>query len=331
MSRQAEIQRVIRVAPMGNERAYRDLTKDWSLDEVDYAIERTHQDTPLIYLDQVTNFLRRLREEKGREELALRLNQQQIDAMKNRKEVVAPTTPRPDRPALLRLKERGEAILRPGADPGVAFEVWTNAVREEIGKGFGETSEHINTFVGDTVVGISSMVPISDVRRVAIQQQLLKRRIEIVDQLIAMLPDHLPVEEHPQSGDYPWADLYPHITGIVRGKFEAGYYRAAVHAAFTELNNTIRDYHLQKTGKEEDGVSLMNQALGTKSPSVVLADISTDTGRNIQEGHRFLLAGAMAGIRNPAAHTTEETPRETALEQLFVCSYLFRVVEPALK
>jgi uncharacterized protein (TIGR02391 family) len=56
------------------------------------------------------------------------------------------------------------------------------------------------------------------------------------------------------------------------------------------------------TGLDEDGSKLMAHAFADENPPIILADLSTETGKNIQAGFRFLLMGAVQGIRNPDAH-----------------------------
>jgi hypothetical protein len=46
----------------------------------------------------------------------------------------------------------------------------------------------------------------------------------------------------------------------------------------------------------------MGEAFKDDDPPIVLADLSTETGKNIQAGYRFLFMGAVRGIRNPDAH-----------------------------
>ena len=49
-----------------------------------------------------------------------------------------------------------------------------------------------------------------------------------------------------------------------------------------------------------------------KEPVIEAADRSTQTGRDIHTGTRFLLAGAMATLRNPKSHENIELDHETA-------------------
>jgi len=69
----------------------------------------------------------------------------------------------------------------------------------------------------------------------------------------------------------------------------------------------------------------MGKAFGGSRPLIRLADLSTETGRNIQEGFRFLFMGAVRGIRNPDAHELfRALDEDEALERLALASLLMR-------
>jgi hypothetical protein len=47
----------------------------------------------------------------------------------------------------------------------------------------------------------------------------------------------------------------------------------------------------------------MSQAFRPEDPRIMVADLRTKNGRNIQRGTHFIAMGANAAIRNPAAHS----------------------------
>jgi hypothetical protein len=70
----------------------------------------------------------------------------------------------------------------------------------------------------------------------------------------------------------------------------------------------------------------MFQAFSETTP---ILHISDDPG--VQAGYKFLFAGAIGAIRNPQAHTPEESlSEEDAIEMLAVCSHLFRVLDNSI-
>ena len=60
-------------------------------------------------------------------------------------------------------------------------------------------------------------------------------------------------------------------------------------------------------------------------PPLKLADLTTETGKGIQEGFRFIFMGAVRGIRNRDAHELfRPLDDEDAIEQLSLASMLMR-------
>jgi uncharacterized protein (TIGR02391 family) len=63
----------------------------------------------------------------------------------------------------------------------------------------------------------------------------------------------------------------------------------------------------------------------SEHPVLLLADVSTTTGKDIQDGFRFLFMGAVRGIRNPDAHQLFiPLDDEDAIERLSLASLLMR-------
>lgn len=63
---------------------------------------------------------------------------------------------------------------------------------------------------------------------------------------------------------------------------------------------------------------------------VDVADRSTQTGRDIHTGTRFMFAGAMAALRNPKSHENIAIAKDDAMRRLIFASMLmFRLDEIA--
>ena len=62
------------------------------------------------------------------------------------------------------------------------------------------------------------------------------------------------------------------------------------------------------------------QAFSDTNPAIGLGDLQTDTGRNMQEGYRFIFAGSMQAIRNPKAHDIVVIDKRRAIHHLFLAS-----------
>lgn len=120
-----------------------------------------------------------------------------------------------------------------------------------------------------------------------------------------------------------WSILHPTVGGFAKPRFEAGHYADAVEAVFKELNTQVKQIYFQSTGEELDGVALMRKAFTPSNPVILLGDLSTESGRNIQQGYMEMFAGAMAGIRNPKAHENIKITAERAAHHLVFASLLF--------
>jgi uncharacterized protein (TIGR02391 family) len=120
-----------------------------------------------------------------------------------------------------------------------------------------------------------------------------------------------------------WVLLHARVTELARPRFESGHYADAVEAVFKELNSEVKTIFRAATGEELDGVPLMRRAFAPSRPVITLDDLSTESGRNIQQGYLDLFAGSMAGIRNPKAHGNIEISAERASHHLMLASLLF--------
>jgi uncharacterized protein (TIGR02391 family) len=121
--------------------------------------------------------------------------------------------------------------------------------------------------------------------------------------------------------------LHPQIAEVSRPLFEDGHREAAIFQAFTAVNNRVKEM----SGRGDlDGVDLMAQVLKPEAPVIVLADVSEETGRNIQMGYHRIFMGVMAALRNPSAHELfGDIDEDEALEQLGLASLLMRRLDEA--
>lgn len=123
-----------------------------------------------------------------------------------------------------------------------------------------------------------------------------------------------------------WSLIHSDIISISKEKFEHGHYADSVESAFKEVNSKIKDFYINKTGQELDGVKLMRNVFGD-NPLIILGDLSTESGRNVQEGYGHIFAGSMQGIRNPSAHANLEVSLEKAVHLLFLASLLMYAID----
>lgn len=126
-----------------------------------------------------------------------------------------------------------------------------------------------------------------------------------------------------------WSIIHKDIIKVAKNKFEDGYYADAVESAFKEINKRVKEIVKNKTGEELDGASLMYKAFSEKTPIIILDNLSTETGRNIQKGYMQIFAGAMIGIRNPKAHENIIISKERATHFIFLASLLMYKLDEA--
>ncbi len=134
-----------------------------------------------------------------------------------------------------------------------------------------------------------------------------------------ILFDQLP--ESPENGFF-WNLLHPIITRVSKSRFDSKQYADSVEAAFKEVNKVIKEIVKTDNGEELDGAPLMYKAFSPKQPIIRVGDLSSETGRNIQQGYMQMYAGAMIGIRNPKAHENIVIDRTRAIHLLTLASLL---------
>jgi uncharacterized protein (TIGR02391 family) len=131
----------------------------------------------------------------------------------------------------------------------------------------------------------------------------------------------------PLGHDARVAALHADVREVADRYLESGHPEVAIFEAFKAVNNRVK----AMTGLDLDGSRLMGEAFNDAGPRVVLADLASETGRNIQAGFRFLFMGAVRGIRNPDAHERfKALDAEEALEALAFASMLMRRLDQAV-
>jgi len=123
------------------------------------------------------------------------------------------------------------------------------------------------------------------------------------------------------SDDF-WILIHDDIKRVSQRKFILGMYAESVRSAWVELEDKVRKLVKEKTGKELSGSTLMREAFSVNDPIIVLADVSTKEGRDIQQGFMEIFAGSMVGVRNPKSHRNFEISKRRAIHFLFLGSLL---------
>jgi uncharacterized protein (TIGR02391 family) len=122
------------------------------------------------------------------------------------------------------------------------------------------------------------------------------------------------------------AALHPDVREAAGRYLSSGHAEVAIFEAFKAVSHRVN----KLSGLDLDGSDLANEAFSEQRPRIILADLDTETGRNIQAGFRFLFMGAIRGLRNPDAHELfQPLDSDEALERLGLASLLMRWLDRA--
>ena len=127
-----------------------------------------------------------------------------------------------------------------------------------------------------------------------------------------------------------WDSIHPQIIAVAKERFEDGHYADAVEAAFKEINVRVKTIYKERALEEKDGARLMQSAFSPNNPIIKIGDISTETGRDIQQGYMEMFSGAMKGIRNPKAHNNQTISKANAIRKLHFASMLMHKLDNEL-
>ena len=140
-----------------------------------------------------------------------------------------------------------------------------------------------------------------------------------------------------KHGDHPkptedneavlWSLLHPRVVAVAQPRFTTGHFADAVEAALKALNSEVRNVAMARGAAPMDGAALMHTVFSVKTPVIVLADLSTQSGRDMQQGYMEMFAGAMSAIRNPKAHDNIVITRERGFHLLFIASTLWHTLD----
>lgn len=119
-----------------------------------------------------------------------------------------------------------------------------------------------------------------------------------------------------------------HTTVVARSRaaFVKRLPQDAVLKAFKSVNNRVK----QLTNSSKDRQAMMGWAFSEQHPQLQMTDLSTESEANEQIGLRFMMQGAMAGMRNPRAHEDHWAPdadEAAVLDALAFASLLHRMLD----
>lgn len=126
-----------------------------------------------------------------------------------------------------------------------------------------------------------------------------------------------------------WYNIHSLIRDASFQLYNDAHYAEAVEAAFLEVTLRVKEIVKIKTGEELDGTAAMQKAFSVNSPIIKLGDISTRTGKDIQQGVMELFVGAVRCIRNPKAHGKIVIDKTEAIHELYFASLLMWKIDQA--
>jgi uncharacterized protein (TIGR02391 family) len=133
-----------------------------------------------------------------------------------------------------------------------------------------------------------------------------------------------------ESSDLGWPLIHPAIVKVAKTRFDSQHYADAAEAAFKLTNERMKEIVRNRTGFEYDGVALMQKAFSKDKPVLLLGDLSTMIGEDMQVGYQQMFSGAMRGIRNPKAHAKGQIDAVRAMHFIFLASLLMFKIDEAL-
>jgi uncharacterized protein (TIGR02391 family) len=201
------------------------------------------------------------------------------------------------------------------------------AVLERLHDGGSAARRTLREFVGGWLEGRHHEPPRDDIR---------KRITALLAQQGWHVRDHRLVigeKTHDAAGiltplgrDVRVAALHPAVRQVADRYIEINRMEVAIFEAFKAVINRVK----AMADIEGDGTGLMGQVFSDKDPVLMLSDLTTPTGRDIQNGYKFLFMGAAQGIRNPDAHEQfKALGPEEGMEELAFASLLMRRLDVA--
>jgi len=112
------------------------------------------------------------------------------------------------------------------------------------------------------------------------------------------------------------------LWAAIETTYESHNYTGAILDAMYYLGDIIRE----KAGLQTDGVSLVAQAFGGKSPKLKVNKLQTKSDWNIQKGTENLLLGLYQSLRNPRSHGKHVDTKEDADAIILFINYLLKII-----
>jgi uncharacterized protein (TIGR02391 family) len=123
---------------------------------------------------------------------------------------------------------------------------------------------------------------------------------------------------------------HPIIKKVSKDHFKNGKYRNAVLDGIIQLEEMIKEkakIPKDDRGNELSGVSLMFKVFDPNNPILSWCKNERQIERDELSGYRYIMAGAILGIRDPKAHAIFELKPMRALKLLTLATLLAELVD----
>ena len=126
-----------------------------------------------------------------------------------------------------------------------------------------------------------------------------------------------------------WNSIHSQIALASKQLFENGHYAESVDAAFLEITVRVKNIIRELLGDDADGTTAMQKAFSVNNPVIKVSDITTRTGKDIQQGLMELFTGSVRYIRNPHSHEKVSMDKIEAIRKLHLASLLMSEIDKA--
>lgn len=123
---------------------------------------------------------------------------------------------------------------------------------------------------------------------------------------------------------YDGLDLHKAVERAAGALFRDGHYSQAIFESTKALNNIVR---LISGVEDRDGIQLMEFVFNPKNPILRFNSLQTDSDKEEQKGYMMMFCGAVAGLRNPRAHSIIKDAPERSLEFIGFVSLLAKLCD----
>lgn len=102
----------------------------------------------------------------------------------------------------------------------------------------------------------------------------------------------------PEYPELHWRHLHSSIKDRIKTYYDNKQYAEAADQGTKIYAQIVRD----ASGSDKDGTKIAEVFSQNNTPLITVADLTTESGKNIQQGQEHLTRGVMAGFRNPMNH-----------------------------